>query len=191
MGKWMSASDYRESTKHGHRKALDEVLAFVDNELALPKDVTRETALAYIDSSEGSHTTRSGTASCRSVASGHGCGVGLGSPLIRSSSPTRPRSKGRKKAPRIAPWGLHFLRPNRATTPAAKPHECWGSKTGVADGARTHDNRNHNPGLYQLSYSHRRANDYSGSPAPSRTRAITSRRGSRRWLDRRAAARWP
>ncbi len=27
---------------------------------------------------------------------------------------------------------------------------------GVADGTRTHDNRNHNPGLYQLSYSHRR-----------------------------------
>ena len=27
---------------------------------------------------------------------------------------------------------------------------------GVADGARTHDNRNHNPGLYQHSYSHRR-----------------------------------
>jgi hypothetical protein len=25
---------------------------------------------------------------------------------------------------------------------------------GVADGIRTHDNRNHNPGLYQLSYSH-------------------------------------
>ena len=28
-------------------------------------------------------------------------------------------------------------------------------RDGVADGARTHDNRNHNPGLYQLSYSHR------------------------------------
>ena len=27
---------------------------------------------------------------------------------------------------------------------------------GVADGTRTHDNRNHNPGLYQLSYSHHR-----------------------------------
>ena len=27
-------------------------------------------------------------------------------------------------------------------------------KTGVADGARTRDNRNHNPELYQLSYSH-------------------------------------
>ena len=27
----------------------------------------------------------------------------------------------------------------------------------MADGTRTHDNRNHNPGLYQLSYSHRRA----------------------------------
>ena len=32
---------------------------------------------------------------------------------------------------------------------------------GVADGARTHDNRNHNPGLYQLSYSHREALEYS------------------------------
>ena len=27
-------------------------------------------------------------------------------------------------------------------------------QSGVADGTRTHDNRNHNPGLYQLSYSH-------------------------------------
>ncbi len=27
-------------------------------------------------------------------------------------------------------------------------------KIGVTDGARTHDNRNHNPGLYQLSYNH-------------------------------------
>ncbi|CAG4883824.1 protein of unknown function [Georgfuchsia toluolica] len=26
----------------------------------------------------------------------------------------------------------------------------------MADGTRTHDNRNHNPGLYQLSYGHRR-----------------------------------
>ena len=30
----------------------------------------------------------------------------------------------------------------------------------MADGARTHDNRNHNPGLYQLSYSHRRGWQY-------------------------------
>ena len=27
-------------------------------------------------------------------------------------------------------------------------------KFGVDDGARTHDDRNHNPGLYQLSYAH-------------------------------------
>ena len=27
-------------------------------------------------------------------------------------------------------------------------------KCGVGNGTRTHDNRNHNPGLYQLSYSH-------------------------------------
>ena len=35
---------------------------------------------------------------------------------------------------------------------------CWFDRyfLGVADGARTHDNRNHNPGLYQLSYSHLR-----------------------------------
>ncbi len=39
------------------------------------------------------------------------------------------------------------------------------ARFGVADGARTHDNRNHNPGLYQLSYSHRRALNYSGSLA--------------------------
>ena len=44
----------------------------------------------------------------------------------------------------------------------------------MADGARTHDNRNHNPGLYQLSYSHRRTSNYSerafyrGSLAASR-----------------------
>ena len=32
---------------------------------------------------------------------------------------------------------------------------------GVADGTRTHDNQDHNLGLYQLSYSHRRDRDYS------------------------------
>jgi hypothetical protein len=31
-------------------------------------------------------------------------------------------------------------------------------RIGVADGARTHDHWNHNPGLYQLSYSHRSEN---------------------------------
>ena len=29
------------------------------------------------------------------------------------------------------------------------------SDSGVADGARTRDHRDHNPGLYQLSYRHR------------------------------------
>ncbi len=42
----------------------------------------------------------------------------------------------------------------------------WG---GVADGTRTHDDQNHNLGLYQLSYSHRRERDY------------TALRGSPRW----------
>ena len=36
---------------------------------------------------------------------------------------------------------------------------------GVADGTRTHDDQNHNLGLYQLSYSHRRDEDYTGGGA--------------------------
>ncbi len=35
---------------------------------------------------------------------------------------------------------------------------------GVADGARTHDNRNHNPGLYQLSYSHHKSLPFLACP---------------------------
>ena len=37
--------------------------------------------------------------------------------------------------------------------------------SGVADGTRTHDSRNHNPGLYQLSYGH-----HCLSPGPASTR---------------------
>ncbi len=33
---------------------------------------------------------------------------------------------------------------------------------GVTDGIRTHDNRNHNPGLYQLSYRHHRLKRQAG-----------------------------
>ncbi len=49
MDRWMDSSDYKESTKAGHRKALAEVLAFLDNESALPSDITRKVALSYID----------------------------------------------------------------------------------------------------------------------------------------------
>ena len=70
----------------------------------------------------------------------------------------------------------------------------WGSVSdlaqsediGVADGARTHDNRNHNPGLYQLSYSHRSAHNYSGSLARLREAPVI---GSPRWRPRLLAAR--
>src|SRR4249919_530817 len=41
-------------------------------------------------------------------------------------------------------------------------HQC---KDGVDDGTRTHDGRNHNPGLYQLSYVHH----CSGAPGRTRT----------------------
>lgn len=42
------------------------------------------------------------------------------------------------------------------------------SESGVGDGTRTHDNRNHNPGLYQLSYTHRLLL----VPAPKRFRIL-------------------
>jgi integrase len=49
MDKWMEVSDYKESTKHGHRKALDEVLEWVSNEDAHPADITRKVVIDYID----------------------------------------------------------------------------------------------------------------------------------------------
>ena len=45
--------------------------------------------------------------------------------------------------------------------------------TGVADGARTHDNRNHNPGLYQLSYSHHRTVDQINLACPTGIEPVT------------------
>jgi len=49
MDKWLSVSDYKESTNAGHRKALAEVLAYLKDDHATPADVTRKVALAYID----------------------------------------------------------------------------------------------------------------------------------------------
>jgi len=49
MGRWLDGSDYKESTKHGHRKALDEVLAYIGDEDAHPSDITLNTAIGYID----------------------------------------------------------------------------------------------------------------------------------------------
>ena len=44
-----------------------------------------------------------------------------------------------------------------ASTNFATPAKANFESDGVAKGARTLDNRNHNPGLYQLSYSHHRS----------------------------------
>lgn len=49
MDGWMGVSDYEESTKAGHRKALAEVLAFMGDTHAHPSDVTRHAAINYID----------------------------------------------------------------------------------------------------------------------------------------------
>lgn len=49
MEKWLDVSDYKASTKSGHRKAISEVLEFIGNEHATPSDITRKVALSYID----------------------------------------------------------------------------------------------------------------------------------------------
>src|SRR5947207_8347608 len=60
-------------------------------------------------------------------------------------------------------WSLRLspLRcPPSGSTCALALRREWATENGVADGIRTHDNRNHNPGLYQLSYSHRCVDQY-------------------------------
>lgn len=47
--RWLSTSDYKESTKAGHRKALAEVLEYLENEEAHPGDVTLKLAVSFID----------------------------------------------------------------------------------------------------------------------------------------------
>lgn len=49
MDTWLNASDYKASTNAGHRKALAEVLEFLKNDHAVPADVTRKVAIAYLD----------------------------------------------------------------------------------------------------------------------------------------------
>lgn len=49
MDGWMQVSDYKASTKAGHRKALSEVLSFINNEYAPPSAITRSVAMSYLD----------------------------------------------------------------------------------------------------------------------------------------------
>lgn len=49
MTKYLDNSDYKESTKHGHRKALDDVLSYLRDPDAHPQDVTRKVAIKFID----------------------------------------------------------------------------------------------------------------------------------------------
>ena len=57
-----------------------------------------------------------------------------------------------------APGGVEP--PHAASKAAALSAELRGLATGVADGIRTRDHRDHNPGLYQLSYRHRAPTSY-------------------------------
>lgn len=49
VGQWLDGRDFRESTKMGHRRALDEVLQFIGNKDAYPNDIAPEHVLRYID----------------------------------------------------------------------------------------------------------------------------------------------
>ena len=48
-------------------------------------------------------------------------------------------------------------------------------RNGVDDGTRTHDDRDHNPGLYQLSYAHHCLSHSIGAGTPGRTRTCNPR----------------
>lgn len=53
--KWLEASDFRGSTQHGYKLALTELLAFIGDEDARPREITRAAAIRYI---EGALTQR-------------------------------------------------------------------------------------------------------------------------------------
>jgi hypothetical protein len=70
---------------------------------------------------------------------------------------------------------LRPLGPKPSALPSCANHRHKHRLNGVADGARTHDNRNHNPGLYQLSYSHHGRTSFCCNGAPDRTRTYDPR----------------
>ncbi len=101
-----------------------------------------------------------------------------------------PRCRGTARGPgRSRSGGTGWAwAPPRAKKAARRkttgPRKGLSSKTGigVADGTRTHDDQNHNLGLYQLSYSHRRTTAIIAAPrrgsssAGRRFRALGGRR---------------
>ena len=54
----------------------------------------------------------------------------------------------------LNPLRLPFRHPGYSDFEKPPATGAGGLNSGVGDGTRTHDNRNHNPGLYQLSYTH-------------------------------------
>jgi integrase len=49
MDTWLKLSEFKASTNSAHRKALGEVLEYLKNDHAVPADVTRKVAVAYMD----------------------------------------------------------------------------------------------------------------------------------------------
>lgn len=70
MGKWLAANDYRESTNAGHRKALSDLLAFLDDPEARPRDITQKTAVRFVDHMVDSKTLAATTMRDRLVSLG-------------------------------------------------------------------------------------------------------------------------
>ena len=77
--------------------------------------------------------------------------------FFRAVTYLRPLTFAAQAAASVAPGGVE---PPRADSKSAALPLSYGalmSVRGVADGTRTRDHRDHNPGLYQLSYRHRAA----------------------------------
>ncbi len=65
---------------------------------------------------------------------------------------------GQQDDAQLGAWKQLYTQANPRNRSRPRKALIYMKNYGVADGARTHDNRNHNPGLYQLSYSHHRVN---------------------------------
>ena len=96
-----------------------------------------------------------GTRNAARIETADLAGRGRGGKRVGGSAP--PRGHEADPVPATALVRAEGLEPPRLATLEPKSSVSTNSNTyasGVDDGARTHDNRNHNPGLYQLSYAH-------------------------------------
>src|SRR6266508_4004364 len=86
----------------------------------------------------------------------------------------------------MAPGGVEPPHVDSKSTALSAELRGRAARRGVVDGTRTHNHRDHNPGLYQLSYDHRAADRIARGVAADRVRTASSG-ATRRAADPNAA----